>query len=386
MKILAVFYSKDLSGGANRSTLSLLEHIRKTYGHEIYAITPGIAAVNECLDAFGIPWESRRYAIVTTRRQGDGKDFLRVFRIKARLLRDRFLAMRVARRLKAQCFDVVYTNESLVLLGYLIARRLGVCSVWHFRSFLENCVYATEKYFARPRSRLIPICGDMYHYLRDVRRLPERNMILIRNGLREEHAPPSKQLREKGLRCVQCGRITEEKGQMEAVKALAILIHEKRYGDIHLHIAGSPPPYDKTNYCQRVVAFVKAAGIENNVVFEGEVSDMPSLRANMNVEILCSAREPFSRVVMEGMRSGLIVVGSDTGGTPDAVADGVNGYLYRQGSPKSLAEVIERVYLDSEGSARIAKRALHDAATCFSMEENARRVNDVFSSCAAAKF
>jgi glycosyltransferase involved in cell wall biosynthesis len=381
IKILAVFYSKELSGGANRSTLSLLEYLIKMYGHEVYAVTPGVGAVNERLDAIGIRWESRPYAIAVTRKLRDGKDFLRVARIKARLLRGWFLAMCMAKKLRARRFDVVYTNESLVLLGHLIARRLRVCSVWHFRSFLEGCVYAADTCFARPDSRLIPICGDMYRYLCDVRRFPERNMVLIRNGLPEEHATPSRQTRENGLHCVACGRITAEKGQMEAVRALSILVKEKRRDDIVLHIAGSRPAYDKSDYYDRVAAYVKKAGLENNVIFHGEVGDMPSFREKMNVEILCSVREPFSRAVMEGMRSGLIVVGSDTGGTPDAVTDGVNGFLYHQGSPEHLAEILERVYLDPEGAARVAKRALQDAAILFSMEENARRVNEVFCSC-----
>ena len=351
------------------------------FGHEIYAITPGIGAVNERLDALGIRWESQPYAIAVTKKQNDGKDFLRAARIRARLLCDQLLAIWMAKRLRAQRFDAVYTNESLVLLGHLIAKRLHIGCVWHFRSFLEGCVYATDKYFKLPTSRLIPICGDMYRYLRDSRGFPARNMVLIPNGLQAQPVTPSKQSRENGLHCVQCGRITEEKGQMEAIKAIEILIKQKRHEDVYLHIAGSPPSYDKSGYSARAAAYVKRAGLENNVFFKGEVNDMPSLRANMNVELLCSVREPFSRVVMEGMRSGLIVVGSDTGGTPDAVTDCVNGYLYRQGSPENLAETLERVYLDPQGSARVAANVLRDAATCFSMEENARRVNEVLCGC-----
>jgi len=46
-----------------------------------------------------------------------------------------------------------------------------------------------------------------------------------------------------------------------------------------------------------------------------------------------------------------------------------------------LADVLERVYLDPEGSAKVADRATRDAATQFSMEENARRVNEVLVGC-----
>jgi len=379
MKILAVFYSKDLSGGANLSTLALLDQLRNLHGHEIVAVTPGIGAVNERLDTLGIRWESHPYRIVVTKMLHDGMDFLRLARIKARLLRDWFLSFWIARKLASERFDVVYTNESLVLLGHLIAKRMGIGCVSHFRSFLEGCVYATDKYFIQPENRLIAICRDMHSFLRDVRGFPEHLIALIPNGLREESVNPSKQSRENGLHCVQCGRITEEKGQMEAVKAMEILVKQRGRDTIYLHIAGSHPTYDKSDYAARVEAYVKRAGLTKNVLFEGEVADMGGFRQRMNVELLCSVREPFSRVVMEGMRSGLIVVGSDTGGTPDAVTHGVNGYLYRQGSPEILADALERIDLDPEGSARVAKRALQDALTCFSMEENARRVNDVLA-------
>jgi len=48
--------------------------------------------------------------------------------------------------------------------------------------------------------------------------------------------------------------------------------------------------------------------------------------------ILSSSRESFPYAVLEGMRCGLPVICSDCGGLPDAVQDGINGWLVPRGS------------------------------------------------------
>lgn len=51
--------------------------------------------------------------------------------------------------------------------------------------------------------------------------------------------------------------------------------------------------------------------------------------------------EPFSRVVIEGMALGRPIVGSNTGGTPEAIEDGVSGYLVEADNPEALADRID---------------------------------------------
>src|SRR5690606_7586304 len=55
---------------------------------------------------------------------------------------------------------------------------------------------------------------------------------------------------------------------------------------------------------------------------------------------VCSSDLPFSRMVLEGMISGLVVVATPTGGTIEILEDGENGLLFTPGDPEDLARKI----------------------------------------------
>jgi len=53
-------------------------------------------------------------------------------------------------------------------------------------------------------------------------------------------------------------------------------------------------------------------------------------------------------VIPEAMRSGLPVVASSVGGILDIIEDGVNGLLFEQKEPKSIANAIERILTNKD--------------------------------------
>ena len=117
--------------------------------------------------------------------------------------------------------------------------------------------------------------------------------------------------------------------------------------------------------------------MEDRVILEGQIEDMAAFRENMNIELMCSICEPFGRVTVEGMRSGLIVIGSNTGGTVDIIQDGYNGYLYQQGNSTDLADKIQYVIEHENEALFIAKNAIEFTKTHFTVEQNVSAINDV---------
>ena len=59
--------------------------------------------------------------------------------------------------------------------------------------------------------------------------------------------------------------------------------------------------------------------------------------------------------MLEGMISGLVVVATPTGGTPELVSDGENGLLFTPDDPEDLARKIIRLKEDPELRRRLAE-------------------------------
>lgn len=68
---------------------------------------------------------------------------------------------------------------------------------------------------------------------------------------------------------------------------------------------------------------------------------MPSLRKNMDVELVCSRAEAFGRVTAEAMLGGMSVIGSNTGGTVGLINHKKIGYLYSKSDINELAEYMK---------------------------------------------
>ena len=110
----------------------------------------------------------------------------------------------------------------------------------------------------------------------------------------------------------------------------------------------------------------------------GMVKDMPSLRKKMDVELVCSVCEGFGRVTIEAMMSSNPVIGSDTGGTPELIQDGVNGYLYRQGNIQELADKIIGLLEHPEEIGRMGRNAYLFAVGRFTRKKNAEKILEVY--------
>lgn len=146
------------------------------------------------------------------------------------------------------------------------------------------------------------------------------------------------------VRLLYAGRVAPEKGLDVALEAIAALgvVGER----VRLTIAGPGSDAD-VGALRRLSARL---GIDALVRFEAPRARdaMPDLYAAHDV-FLHPARwpEPLARALMEAMASGMAVVASAVGGTPEIVEDGRSGVLVPPGNAGALAGALERVVDDA---------------------------------------
>lgn len=376
MKVLFVAHSGDISGGANRILLDLITVLKEKHGVTCGVLMPaGQCALREACEQLGIAVHMGKYHSCCTVYHGEIKDLLRFFKLLAAPVLDWFSVRSFEKNIPRD-YDLVYTNDRIVIAGGYLARRRGIGHIWHARCFgrINQNHFSPMWYrmMERYSDQIVTISNAL---LRDFEpHIRQREKLhLIHDGIVIGRHLTHKEGGHTGMRMLLAGRVIPSKGQMDAVRALDILVNS--YGaDAELYLAGELPRYAGGNYAEELKALIDQAGLRQRVHFMGEVSDMPALRAQMDVELMCAWCEAFGLVSVEGMCAGLPIVGSDAGGTPDIIRDGETGLLYRQRDAKDLAEKLLWLYRHPQEAERFGEEGRERAQEVFSIERCAQDV------------
>jgi len=128
-----------------------------------------------------------------------------------------------------------------------------------------------------------------------------------------------------------------------------------RRTDVRLLVVGAgdvKPEYETT---------ARSLGIEDRVIFAGEVSDnlLPKYYAISDMLVLPSRdrSEGFGLTILEANASGIPAIGSAIGGIPGIIVDGENGILVSPDDPEELAEAVRRLAEDGEYRESMGMRA-----------------------------
>lgn len=140
-------------------------------------------------------------------------------------------------------------------------------------------------------------------------------------------------------------RLVERKGIDDIVKAVAGI------PEVSLWIVGDGP--ERAN----LERTVREHGLGERVAFVGEVNHdavvdyyraadafaMPSVHLHDHGDV-----EGLGLVFLEAQQLGLPVIGTNSGGIPEAIADGESGFVVEESSPDQLRNAIEQLVQDEE--------------------------------------
>ncbi len=90
----------------------------------------------------------------------------------------------------------------------------------------------------------------------------------------------------------------------------------------------------------------KSLGISDDVIFTGYVKDTTTLLNATDVNVISSESEAMSLAILEAMSVGKPSIATLTGGNPEIVKNGINGYLTVVADSTSLAEAMIKIMSD----------------------------------------
>ncbi|MCB1183177.1 glycosyltransferase family 4 protein [bacterium] len=128
------------------------------------------------------------------------------------------------------------------------------------------------------------------------------------------------------------GRLTPAKGAADLVAAAAAARHA--VPDLHVVLIGGGEDGAFAAALRREAVL---RGVGDRVHLTGYLPGAADLAAGFDVQVVPSVAEPFGLVTIEALAAGVPVIGTDAGGTPEIVRDGVEGFLVPAGDRAALA-------------------------------------------------
>lgn len=144
-------------------------------------------------------------------------------------------------------------------------------------------------------------------------------------------------------------RIDAKKNQHVLIEALSILKERKVLASAYL--IGKEVDIQ---YAKILKGLSTKYGLDQQLHFTGFMADPISIMPNFDVILLTSEEETFGLVLAEAMRSGVAVIGANSGGVPEIIEHMKTGLLFKPKDPQSLASEIERLILDRSLLKRLA--------------------------------
>ena len=337
MKILMITHENDLSG-ANKSLLSLIEVLKNEFEINVL-VNEKKGELTKKLDSIGIPYYFSRYSwCFADDRVNKLKKLCRYVIDFLHYYVNRLSYRKILKFIKSNDYDLIYTNTSVVDIGWYLSNKIGIKHLWHIREFGKEDFnfhrLHSKKYYQtmyNDASEIVVISESLKKKYSKL--VPSNKISVVYNGFDTDRISSKEQyVNSKAVKnIIVVGQVSASKGQEQAIRACRNLIDKGH--DICLHLVGNID----NNYLLKYVPDYRSY---NWLKLHGQVNNVNEIRKNMDIELVCSKSEAFGRVTIEAMLNKLPVVGSDTAGTAELINDGDTGLLYKNGDIEDLANMI----------------------------------------------
>lgn len=341
-KIAVLFHDANYMSGATRSMIDLIDNWINENKYEVFAIFPCKGSASEYLAEKGIAiFYARYYDNFVLLNDSLIKRIIKTpFYIYRYIISFFSSIYRIAPFLKKQKITLVYSNTSGLYVGALLKKYKKFFHVWHFREFGEEDhklgIFGGREYFyklANTQADAI-ICisksltSKYQNYIR-------KEIFTIYDDLSTSYINKDAILNKEKNTFLIAGQLSEGKGQKYVIDAIKILKNEGI--SLKMFIAGKEAYHGYEEYLKQLV---RNAGLDKEIRFLGQVSDMNKLRQRIDFGIVASKSEAFGRVTLEGMLSGMVMLCANSGSNTELIEDGQNGILFTYGDSEDLAEKI----------------------------------------------
>jgi colanic acid/amylovoran biosynthesis glycosyltransferase len=217
------------------------------------------------------------------------------------------------------------------------------------------------------------VCVSYFGRAQAMRLVPPEHwskLHIVRCGLNLDDLPAHAE-KSPGMRIINVGRLSPEKGQAGLLEAFATLASS--YPGLELTLVGDGPESDQLR------ATAEKLGVSDRVSFAGRLGEQASLEeiAKADILVVASFIEGLPIVLMEAMAIGTAVVASRVAGIPELIDDGKSGLLFTPSDWGDLTDHIRRLLDDRTLRRKLTKQAREKIAEEFDIRRSARQLQQL---------
>jgi glycosyltransferase involved in cell wall biosynthesis len=318
---------------------------------------------------------------------------LRKLRTAARILSQLFrvqlpLTWKVWRFIERETIDVVVLNQDVHfhVPGVLAAKLAGRPCI---------CRKAGGIGEARLLKRFLNPGIDLFVSISEATQTDQRNtpgtrkVVNIYEGLDLQRfaSLPAKEAMRESLGIPEGKKVIAAITRVEIGKGLPEFIHMaatviRRYPDVVFLLVGDEGP-DGGTLTGELRNLVHSLNLHEYIIFTGWRDDIPALMNCVDIFVHCPTTftEGLARTCLETMAVGIPAVVSENGGMPDAVVNGVTGFVVPPGDIKAMAKSV-LMLLENEARCReFGERARLRVEQLFDAAHNSRQLQEQILQC-----
>ncbi len=170
------------------------------------------------------------------------------------------------------------------------------------------------------------------------------------------------------------GRLAEVKDQATLIRSFAALLDTPTQDTTppRLIIAGDGPLRGQLEQ------LVEELNIEKYTWITGDRSDIPDILRLFDLFVLPSLGEGISNTILEAMATGLPIVATGVGGTPELIEHSVNGYLVQPGDSVQMESSISKLLASKEKRDMMGQASLERIRQQFDWDHTVHSYLEVY--------
>ncbi len=292
---------------------------------------------------------------------------------------------RLSRYLKDQKTDIVHTHMYRSNVSGAVAARLAgvpviISNIHNVENWDNKGQIRTDRWISRFRDCTIFVSEAVRRdYIARIS-LSLAAQQVIYNGVDTNffHPAETDHTRESSdrLNVGVAARLMPQKGLDLLVRAAAET--ELQAAGVHFYIAGNGPLE------KELTELAASSGASSFFHIEGFTKNIREFYRKLDVFAMPSHREGFSNALLEAMACGVPPVATAVGGNPEAVEDGISGFLTPPSDYPSFLGALKKILFDSVLRRRMAAAAVIRARR-FSLDEMVRQTEELYLTLWAKK-